>query len=282
MPCRSRFEPSKARSPARSAPARRRGRCVGAALLVLLVVAACSSSEPPLPRRIVDLTPPISSDIHLRRLGVRALEFLGLDRRNPPRRVLPADPRMAFGLQMLELTTHTGAHLDAPARLLRGGESPDRIALDRLVGPARLVDLRWHNRHSAIQITDLELTPIAQDDVVILFLGYEPPTDEDWPSYAPLSAQASEWLAAKNIRALATDLPAIARFDEIEQRLQQDRPPEIVWAEYLPFFRARIPVIAGLINLDAISKENRVLFGAFPLPLVDTAGAPLRAVAFVY
>jgi kynurenine formamidase len=250
--------------------------------LALFVGAGCRDDRAPLPSRLVDLTPPITPDINLERLGRRTLEFLGVKERAQVSQVVPDDPSMAFGIQMLHVMSHTGAHIDAPARLLRGGDSPDRIPLERLFGRARVIDLRWHNRHTPIQITDLELTPMEPDEIVLLLLGYEPPATEEWPLFAPLSVQVSEWLAAKGIRALATDLPTITRFDDLERRLHDHRPPEEVWAEYLPFFRARIPVMTGLINIETVVREDKLVFAGFPLPMANAAGAPIRAVALVY
>jgi kynurenine formamidase len=166
--------------------------------------------------------------------------------------------------------------------LLRGGEPPGQIDLDDLYGPARVIDLRWHNRHTPIQITDLELKPIAEGEIVILFLGYEPPPPGEWPKYAPLSTQAAQYLAARRIRALATDLPSIVRFDDVESRLARNLPPEEVWTEHLPLFQAGIPVIAGLVNLDVIVKEPHVAFVGFPLALAIGDGSPIRAAALVF
>jgi kynurenine formamidase len=196
--------------------------------------------------------------------------------------VVPNDSGRAFGLQIITLLSHTGAHIDSPARLLRGGEHPSDVLLDHLFGRARVVDLRWHDRHSPIQITDLELTPIEADDVVLLFVGYEPPVGDEWPVHTSLSVQASEWLVAKRIRALGTDMPAIVRYDMIEERLRKGQPPESVWAEYLPLFQAGVPLIAGLVNLHEIVSESSIVFAGFPLPLVEADGAPVRAAALVY
>lgn len=254
------------------------------ALTLAAGAAACSRNAPPprQPRRIVDLSPPITADLNLRRLGTRTLTFLGTDGQTRSTPVVPAKPAHAFGISQLELLSHTGAHLDAPARLLRGGEHPAQIALEHLFGPARVLDLRWHDRSSPLQISDLELTPIAAGEIVILLIGYEPPAADQWPRYASLSQQASEWLVAKQIRALATDMPAIVSFQDVSERLRVNQPPESVWAEYIPLFQAQIPVIAGLINLEIIVGEPDVDFVGFPLALVDADGAPVRAAALVY
>jgi arylformamidase len=250
-----------------------------------LALSACSrgGDRVPQPRRIVDLSPLLTRDLNAQRLGSRALTFLGSDGLTTYEPIVPERKELAFGMDRFCLLTHSGSHLDAPSRLLQGGEHPGQIALDRLIGPATVVDLRWHDRDSALQITDLAQTAIKAGDIVILFVGYSPPTTTDaWPAYAPLSTQASEWLVAKRIRALATDMPAIASLETIAQQLRAQQPPEKAWAEYIPFFQAQIPVIAGLVNLETIVNEPAVTFVALPLPLSDGNGAPVRAAAFVY
>lgn len=258
-------------------------RLLAAAGLGALFAAGCQQGRSvPLPREIVDLSPVITPDLNIQRYGTRTLNFLGTDGRVRASPVLPADPHFAWGMRTLEFLTHTGAHLDAPSRLLRGGETPSRVDLNDLFGPLRVIDLRWHNRHTPIQITDLELKPIQEGEVVVLLIGYEPPPPGEWPKYAPLSAQAAEYLVAKRIRAIGTDLPAIARFDDVESRLARNLPPEEVWAEYLPFFQAGIPVLAGLTNLDAVLKEPKVVFVGFPIALAVGDGAPIRAAGLIY
>ena len=266
--------------PAASSLAPRFAKCVLLAMLV--AVASCSGGDLPVPQRVVDLTPPVNADTAMQRLGSRVLELLGTDGRVTTTPVLPKDPAMAFGMQMIHLGSHLGAHLDAASRLLRGGEAPGLVPVDKLVGRARILDLRWHNRHTPVQINDLELTPIEAGDIVILVLGYEPPNTDEWPLDAPISVQAAEFLVAKQIRALATDLPTLARYDDLDARLRKRQAPEVVWAEYLPFFQAHIPVIGGLVNLDAVTKEHNVVFVGLPLALTQATGAPVRAVALVY
>lgn len=255
-------------------------RCT-ALVISALVLSGCRGGAP-VPRRVVDLSPVLTADANQRRLGSRVLEFLGTVGTISCEPVLPPTPTLAYGIERICLLSQSGSHLDAPARLLRGGEHAAEVPLERLSGPMKLIDLRWHDRESPLQITDLETAPIEAGDVVTLFVGYELPGSISWPRYAPLSAQASEWLVAKRIRALATDLPAIARHEDIADRLSAHLAPEEVWAEHIPFFQAQIPVIAGLVNLEGLVDEDDVLFIALPLPLADATGSPLRAAALVY
>jgi arylformamidase len=236
----------------------------------------------PMPRKIVDLSPVISEDLPVRQLGYWACDFLGLKERLSFTPVVPSKSEYAFGLTYLELASNLGSHLDAPARLLKGGEQPYQIPLDRLYGRARLLDLRWKDRNSPLQITDLENYTIEPDEIVLLFVGYTQPRDEEWPTYARLSLQAAQWLVSKRIRALATDMPSIGSFTRYADLMDKNRPPEEVWAESLAFFQAGIPVVEGLANLGHLLGERNVVFVGFPLAIADRSGAPLRAAALLY
>jgi kynurenine formamidase len=253
------------------------------ALSSLLALAGCWRGDGvELPERIVDLSPRITFDVNIQRLGMRTLQFFGTEGRVLTTPIVPDESGRAFGLQTVNLLSHTGSYIDSPGRLLRGGEHPSDVLLGHLFGRAKVVDLRWHDRHSPIQITDLELIPIDVDDIVLLFVGYEPPVDDEWPQHASLSLQASEWLVAKKVRAVGTDMPSIVRYEIIDQRLRKNQVPETVWAEYLPLFQAGVPVISGLVNLHEIVSESKVVFAGFPLPLAEADGAPVRAAALVY
>ena len=261
-------------------------RCLHAmALCVLAMLMGCRSigtARLPMPRKIVDLSPVVTEDLPVRELGHRACEFLGIKERVTFTPVAPSKDSYAFGLSYIEFPSNLGAHLDAPGRLLKGGDRADQVPLEKLFGRARLIDLRWKDRTSPLQITDLENYNITANEILLLFVGYTQPQDEDWPTYSPLSAQAAEWLAAKKIRALGTDMPSIGSFSRYAELMDKNRPPEEVWAERLAFFQAGIPVIEGLTNLAHILGEKNLVFVGFPVAIADRSGAPMRAAALVY
>jgi arylformamidase len=241
-----------------------------------------SMSSIPMPKKIVDLSPVINEDLIARQFGHRASEFLGLKDRVTFEPVVPAKEAYAFGLTYLRLVSNLGAHLDPPGRLLKGGERADQVPLDKLYGRARLIDLRWKDRHSALQITDLENYTIQANDIVLLFVGYTHPDNEDWPAYSPISVQAAKWLAGKQIKTVATDMPSIGSFSRYADLMDKDRPPEEVWAERLAFSQAGIPVVEGLTNLGSLVGEKNIVFVGFPLSIADRGGAPMRAAALVF
>jgi arylformamidase len=255
------------------------------AVLFVVGVAGCRSSGSvalPMPKKIIDLSPVITPDLPVRQFGHRACAFLGLKERMTFTPVVPSKEEYSFGLRYFELASNLGAHLDAPGRLLKGGERADQVPLDKLYGRARVLDLRWKDRNSPLQITDLENYTITPNEILVLFVGYSQPQDEDWPTYSPLSVQAAEWLVKKKIRALATDMPSIGSFSRYADLMDKNRPPEEVWAERLAFFQAGIPVIEGLSNLGHLVGEKNLIFVGFPLAIADQSGAPMRAVALVF
>src|SRR5437016_5131388 len=95
------------------------------------------------PKKIVDLSPAITEDLPVRQFGHRACEFLGLKERISFTPVAPQKETYAFGLTYFELASNLGAHLDAPARLLKGGQRADQVPLEKLYGRARVVNLQW-------------------------------------------------------------------------------------------------------------------------------------------
>lgn len=257
---------------------------IGSVVMIALL-AGCKESDTKAstaPKKLVDLSPVITEDLALRQYGHRACEFLGLPERTPFTDVLPAKPEHNFGMRRFTVTSHVGAHIDAPGRLLRSGERADQVPLEKLYGRAQIVDLRWKDKNSPLQISDLENFNIQPDTIVILYVGYSAPQDDDWPTYSALSLRAAQWLVERKIRALATDMPSIGSLDRYADRMDKNRPTEEIWEELLAFSAAGIPVIEGLSNLSSLLGEKNITFAGFPLAIADRSGAPMRAVAFVY
>ena len=257
-----------------------------APLLVLaaLTVSACND-RPPAPRRpefIVDLSPPLNETTVQRQYGRKATEFFGLRARNAVTHVRPDNDWRTSGFSYFDLPSHGGPHLDASSRLMREGQKPNEVPLDKLFGWARVIDLRWHDHNSPITIADLETYRIKPNEIVVLYLGYEPPQNDDWPEYAYLSEPAARWLAGIGVRLVATDLPSLGSLRRTADLMEKRRPPEEIWSSHVPFFEKDIPVVEGLVNLDQVLGERRMYFSAFPLAVTDRSGAPVRAVMLIY
>lgn len=250
---------------------------------MILVASGCRSTGlPPLPTRIVDLTPVITPDLPIQHLGVRAVEFLGIPERLTFVPVQPANPDHSYGLLSYHLPSQIGAHIDVPGRLLKNGTRVDQVPLNRLIGPGKVLDLRWKDYDAPLHVSDLQNYRIEKGDLVVLFFGYRPPSGRDWPRYPTLSLQAAQWLATREVAAILTDAPSIGSYRQYQQMIDQGQLPERVWAERLALFQAGVAIIEGIVNVEEIVGEERVMLLALPLPIAERAGAPARVVALVY
>src|SRR5262250_2317978 len=59
----------------------------------------------------------------------------------------------------LSLGVHTGTHVDAPVHFMVGAAGIDRVPLDRLIGPARVLDLGDIDRIQPAHLDSVEIRP---------------------------------------------------------------------------------------------------------------------------
>jgi kynurenine formamidase len=113
---------------------------------IVVCISACRSSVPsvralPVPRQIIDLSPLLTEDLPVRVWGHRALKELGFVD-TTEFHVIRGNTQFYFSNSYYTLMNHAGPHVDAPNHLERGGKGIDSYALESLVGPIRLIDLR--------------------------------------------------------------------------------------------------------------------------------------------
>lgn len=187
--------------------------------------------------RIIDITMPLGPDTPA---------YPG----DPPveRTPLPAAGEDRFALSRLTLGTHTGTHVDPPAHLLPGGTTVDRLPLDVLIGPARLVDAAYGRPLTA---ADLAGVPRRTARLLLRTGG------------APLTDEAARALVAQGVRLVGVDSLSVAAVDA-------------------PVPVHRILLAAGVVIVEGLAlagvAPGRYTLICLPLRLVDGDGAPARAV----
>lgn len=186
----------------------------------------------------------------------------------PGMAVYPGDPEVRFHLHThyaehgfrvtgLELGTHAGTHLDAPAHFLPEGETVEGLSLEKLVGPARVVDLNDVN------------ASFRQGERVLLRSGWGshwgmPDYFEDFPG---IPAELGERLAAAPVALVGLETPTLHPDGEEDARLHR-----------LLLARA-VVLVENLANLEALPEQFTLT--VLPLPLRGLDGSPCRAVALV-
>ncbi|MGV3721230.1 MAG: cyclase family protein [Actinomycetota bacterium] len=180
--------------------------------------------------------------------------------------VYPGDPSVRFerradyapdGFRVTELRlgTHAGTHVDAPAHFLPEGETIDRLSLDVLIGPARVVSMAGE-RHGFLR-----------GERIILRSGWA----ERWgggdyfSAFPGLGRAIAEQLAAAPVALLGLETPSLHPDPEEDAHLHR------------LLLGQGIVIVENLVNVHLLPE--RCYLAALPLPLGGLDGAPARVAA---
>jgi kynurenine formamidase len=187
---------------------------------------------------------------------------------------------------------HGGTHLDSPVHFAEGKSTVDQIALNRLVGPAVVIDVTAPSNANAdhqITVADIEAAerqdgPIPANAIVVLRTGFS----RRWPDavkylgtaergdaavaklhFPGLHPDAAKWLIANRpIRAIGIDTASI------------DYGQSTLYESHRALFANEIPAFENLTSLERLPKRGAYVI-ALPMKIGGGSGAPLRAIAIV-
>jgi kynurenine formamidase len=185
---------------------------------------------------------------------------------------------------------HGGTHMDAPIHFGEGRWSVDQVPLDRLVGPAVVVDVREaaaRDRDALVTRERLEAFEarggrIPDGAIVLLrtgwdaywpdrqrYLGSATPGDAAHLHFPGLDGTAAAWLTtARRVRAVGIDTASI------------DRGPSVDFLAHRALANANVPIFENLAGLGALPERGAVFIG-LPMKIGGGSGGPLRAVALL-
>ncbi|MFM8284331.1 MAG: cyclase family protein [Planctomycetaceae bacterium] len=185
---------------------------------------------------------------------------------------------------------HGGTHLDAPRHFSATGQTADAIPLERLVGPAVVVDVAERcERDPAHEITADELVAWEAThgrqlvDVIVLlrtgwsarwgdraaYLGTAVEGREAVPllRFPGLAPDAARWLAEhRRVRAVGIDTASI------------DHGPSTHFGSHVVLCGANIPVFENVTGLERLPATGCFVV-ALPMKIAAGSGGPLRIVA---
>ncbi len=187
---------------------------------------------------------------------------------------------------------HGGTHLDAPIHFAEGTWTADAIPLERLIGPAAVIDVSEAaaaNRDYLVSVEDIERWehahgPLVDGAIVLLRTGY----GQYWPDrerymgtaargaeavaqlhFPGLAPEAAAWLARERaIHAIGIDTPSI------------DTGQSNLFESHQHLFAANIPAFENVANLEALPATGATVI-ALPMKIARGSGGPLRIVAIV-
>ncbi len=187
---------------------------------------------------------------------------------------------------------HGGTHLDAPIHFAEGRWTTDQIPLDRLIGPAVVVDVSqeaaadpnyrmtvgdlegWEAVHGRIPdgailfvFTDRSrLWPDAEAYMGTAETGEEAIPELSFPGIHP---EAAEWIVEnRQVAVVGIDTPSL------------DHGPSTDFRTHVILNEANIPGLENVANLEELPATGAVVF-ALPLLLEGGSGGPVRIVALV-
>ncbi|WP_237739258.1 cyclase family protein [Microbacterium yannicii] len=196
--------------------------------------------------------------------------------------VYPGDPGVSIGSALslqsdgvavarLDMGSHTGTHVDAPAHTVPGGRTMSDVSLDELVGDAIVLRVPGAAVNARYEWGDFDVDggiPESLPAIVIIDTGWAQWFgDERALRHPSLDADAARELLRRGMRVLAVDTLSPDPTDRSN---------------------GAFPVHEVVLGGDGLIVENvcgleglptRVRVGFFPLRL-EGDGAPVRGVAF--
>jgi len=192
----------------------------------------------------------------------------------------------------LTLSEHGGTHLDAPIHFAEGKQTADQVPLDRLIGPAAVIDVSTAsaaNRDYRFTVADVENWERANgrlpDGTILLFrTGYSKywpdreaymGTNERGPDavaklhFPGLSGELAKFLIERKVSAVGLDTPSL------------DYGQSKDFIVHRTLLGANIPGFENVANLDQLPAKGAMVV-ALPTKIRGGSGAPLRIVALVH
>lgn len=163
----------------------------------------------------------------------------------------------------VELMNHVGTHIETPFHCLKQGADMSALSLDQLVGEAVILDLRQAEAEGGVTLAQVQDAAARAGGVRAgnIVFGMMGPT-------AYFSTAALEWLVAQGMKLMGVDSGGV--------ELTHDTTHANV--NHLVLFRAGIPLIENLTNLEQLSRPRVQVF-ALPIPVKGLDAFPLRVVA---
>jgi len=187
---------------------------------------------------------------------------------------------------------HGGTHIDSPIHFAEGKQTVDEIPLERLIGPAVVIDVTQKTlsdpdyQVGVKNFTNWEAKngQIPDGSIVLLNTGYA----KYWPDrvkymgtdkrgseavkdlhFPGLHPQAAKWLVEKrNIKSIGLDTPSI------------DYGQSQLFESHRILFKENIPAFENVANLDKLPAIGAIII-ALPMKIKGGSGGPLRIIAML-
>ncbi|KAA3648015.1 MAG: cyclase family protein [Chloroflexi bacterium] len=199
---------------------------------------------------------------------------------SPDMVVWPEDPPLSLervskiedgdvaNVSRMELSVHTGTHVDAPFHFLRKGSTVESLELKTLIGRAYVLEIGEDVEQ--IEVEHVKNSTIPPRTKRVLFktrnsaLWSKAKRHKTFDKkYVAVSSEAAEYLVNRGVKLVGVDYLSVAPFDDVTPT------HEIL-------LKAGVIIVEGL-DLSAVS-QGRYNFYCLPLKIAGSDGAPARAI----
>lgn len=216
-----------------------------------------------IPTRIIDLSQPVFSncpqypDTNPRPVQVRWMYIVGVNGVNK---------------EIVETSTHTGTHCDAPFHFFDDGTTIDRVPLEQYVGWATIVDVRGKAPGSEITASDIEphLKHVEPGDIVLLNTGWgqqRANTKTFLTDYVWCGGEAAAAIVRSGAKGAGIDAVSFGGYDD----------PVKAGPAHRALLGAGRFIVEELYFPDEVMDGKRRLFVCAPVKLQGCGGAWTRA-----
>lgn len=164
----------------------------------------------------------------------------------------------------VEMSVHTGAHVDAPLHFDDAGDDVASVPLEKYLGPCVVADVRPSDRGILPEHLPADLDAAARETRRVLLRSYAKRPDGFDEHMAHATPELADWLAERGVMLLGVDTDSMDAFESKE----------------LPAHRRLnghgIAILEG-VDLSAVGPGRYELV-ALPLRIEGADGSPVRAV----
>jgi len=175
------------------------------------------------------------------------------------RRMSKGDPNNSSALNM---SVHSGTHIDAPFHFVADGNTIDQLPVDRFIGPALVYAVEAERYITKEHVAGIRLDGATR--VLFKTRNSELLHQREYdPDFVAFSVEAAQSLVELGVELVGLDYLSVAHADE-----------------QVPVHRAFLDhgvVLLEGIDLSAVAPGHYELM-CLPIPLGDSDGAPCRAV----
>lgn len=176
-----------------------------------------------------------------------------------------------FQESRLNIFSHVGTHMDAPAHMLEKGAHLNEINIENFVGKAVLIDVTDINGDE-IKLEHVQKYSEELEDAefVVFKTGWSKLWEVEtyYQNFPVLSTEAAKWLLKYKLKAVGVDAISVDKIDTTDFEIHHI------------LLENNILIIENLTNLDAIKGTSFTLC-SLPLKYENADGAPTRVVGII-